>query len=208
VVVFGGHLPGRNNPIVYTEDYWETPLGALALDVAFASDLVADGAAQAAYRDFADNTVEIQLPFVKHFFPDSQLIAVHAPSSEQAVQLGELVEEMLQLRGLTGVYFGSADLTHYGPNYGFVPHSTGSAAVAWVKEENDRSLIEKALIMDATGLIKDAQTKQNTCSAGPIASVIASMSLRGVHAGKLIEYYTSYDIAPSSSFVGYAAIVY
>lgn len=208
IVVYGGHLQGSSNPIAYVEDYWETPLGALALDVAFVEDLVSEGAAQAAYRDFSDNTVEIQLPFVKHFFPDVPLIAVHAPASARAVRLGEVIEEMLRARGLTAAYLGSADLTHYGPNYGFVPHSTGAAAVKWVKEENDRSLIEKALAMDAPGLIRDARERQNTCSAGPIAAVIASMSKRGVLAGKLIDYYTSFDVSPGSSFVGYAAIVY
>ncbi len=208
VVILGGHLQGGSSPIVYTEDDWETPMGPLALDVAFAADLVSEGAAQAASRDFFDNTVEIQLPFVKHFFPGTPLIAVHAPASEKAVRLGEVVEGMLKSRGLTSVYLGSADLTHYGPNYGFVPHRTGPAAVAWVKEENDRSLIEKALAMDAAGLLKDASARQNTCSAGPIASVISSMAQRGVLAGKLIEYYTSFDVTPGSSFVGYAAIVY
>ena len=31
---------------------------------------------------------------------------------------------------------------------------------------------------------------------------------RGVTEGSLLDYYTSYDVMPNSSFVGYAAIVY
>lgn len=208
VVIYGGHLPGGTSPIVYMEDAWETPLGDLVMDASFSAELVSRGAGQAAYREFSDNTVEIQLPFVKHFFPDTPIIAVHAPASEDAMRLGQVVEEMLHSRGLSGVFIGSADLTHYGPNYGFAPRGTGAEAVKWVKEENDRSLIDKALALDATGLLQDALAKHNTCSAGPIASVIASMAQRGIQAGKLIEYYTSFDISPSSSFVGYAAIVY
>lgn len=208
VVIYGGHLSVGCEPIAYTEDAWETPLGDQPMDSSFCGELVSSGEAVAAYGGFSDNTVEIQLPFVKRFFPDIPVIAVHSPSSDGAVRLGEAVHGLLAKRGLTAIYLGSSDLTHYGPNYGFAPQGTGISAVKWVKEENDRSLIEKAVAMDARGLIQGARTLHNTCSAGPIASVIASVSLRGVKSGSLLEYYTSYDIAPNSSFVGYAAIVY
>ena len=115
---------------------------------------------------------------------------------------------MLAEKGLSAVFLGSSDLTHYGPNYGFSPKGTGSDAVDWVKNENDRSIIDKAVSMDAIGVIEDQRTRRNTCSAGPIASVVTSAADRGIAGGTLIEYYTSYDVMPGSSFVGYAAIVY
>jgi MEMO1 family protein len=208
VVIYGGHLPGGAEPVVYTEGSWETPFGPQAMDRNLAADLVSSGEAVAAYSDFADNTVEIQLPLVRRFFPDVRMIAIHSPASERAVRLGAAVSSLLTARGLTAVYIGSADFTHYGPNYGFSPKGTGAAALRWVKEENDRSLIEKALSMDAPGVLTEASAKRNTCSAGPIASVMTSVSALGVCEGKLLEYYTSYDISPDVSFVGYAAILY
>jgi MEMO1 family protein len=208
VVIYGGHLEAGRQPIIYTDDSWETPLGAQPLDSEISRKLVSAGEVVEANRSFSDNTVEIQLPLVRRFFPEVQVIAIHSPASERAVRLGEAVGALLEGEGLAAVYIGSADLTHYGPNYGFTPIKNLSEAVQWVKETNDRSLINKALAMDAHGLLEDARSKQNTCSAGPIASVIASMSRHGIPCGKLLEYYTSYDIAPSSSFVGYAAIVY
>jgi MEMO1 family protein len=208
VVVYGGHLPSGAEPIAYTDDSWETPFGPQPLDRDLSADLVSSGEAVAAYSDFADNTVEIQLPLVRRFFPDTPMIAVHSPASQRALQLGLAVNSLLSARGLTAVYIGSADLTHYGPNYGFSPKGTGAAALRWVKEENDRSLIDKALAMDATGVLGEASAKRNTCSAGPIASVIASVSALEVRQGSLLEYYTSHDIAPDVSFVGYAAILY
>ncbi len=208
VVVYGGHLPGGADPVVYTEGSWETPFGPQLMDYDLSADLVSSGEAVAAYRDFADNTVEIQLPLVRRFFPDVKMIAVHSPASRRAVQLGLAISSMLSAKGLTSVHIGSADLTHYGPNYGFSPKGTGAEALRWVKEENDRSLIDKALAMDATGVLTDASAKHNTCSAGPIASVVASMSALGVLQGNLLEYYTSHDISPDMSFVGYAAILY
>ena len=208
VVLYGGHLPAGRDPIAYTENVWETPLGDQPMDSATCANLVYAGEAVAAFRGFSDNTVEIQLPLVRRFFPDVPVIAVHSPASDGAIKLGEALETLLSEKGMTAVYLGSADLTHYGPNYGFTPQGIGIDAVKWVKEENDRSLIEKAVAMDAQGLLQEARTLQNTCSAGPIASVIASVSRRGAKSGSLLEYYTSYDIAPDSSFVGYAAILY
>jgi MEMO1 family protein len=208
VVLYGGHLPATSDPIVYTEEWWETPLGPQPMDALIAASLVNQGRATAASRMFSDNTVEIQLPLIKRFFPEVPLVAVHAPSSMTAVGLAHVVGDVLASKGLTAAYIGSADLTHYGPNYGFVPKGVGQAAVQWVKEDNDRALIEKALAMDAENLLNDARTKHNTCSAGPIAAVIASVAKLGVKQGKLLDYYTSYDVMPDSSFVGYAAIVY
>lgn len=208
IVIFGGHLSGDNAPIVYTEDSWDTPLGLMQLDQSTSDYLMAEGIAVAAPRTFSDNTVEVQLPMVKHFFPEVPVIAIHSPSSDAARALGSAMESYMQGKGLIAVYIGSADLTHYGPNYGFIPRGKGLEALKWVKEENDRVLIDQALAMDAEGLLRESRSRHNTCSAGPIASVIASESLRGVKKGFLIEYYTSYDVMPGSSFVGYAGIVY
>jgi AmmeMemoRadiSam system protein B len=80
--------------------------------------------------------------------------------------------------------------------------------VEWVKKENDKSLIDKALALDAEGLLTDAQSKHNSCSAGAIAAAVAHARVLGVTSGRLIEYYTSYDVAPNSGFVGYAGILF
>lgn len=208
VVVYGGHLGGGSKPIIYTEDEWETPFGPVMMDSDLARELAASGDAMPATPRFADNTVEIQMPLVKNFFPEVPVIAVHSPASAAAVLLSSALDAALESKGLKAVYIGSADLTHYGPNYGFTPKGIGPEAVAWVKNENDKSLIDRAVAMDSTGLLEGAAQKHNTCSAGPIASVIASAAARGVSQGRLLEYYTSFDIIPDSSFVGYAAIVY
>ncbi|MBI5571263.1 MAG: AmmeMemoRadiSam system protein B [Desulfomonile tiedjei] len=208
VVVYGGHLQDGSDPIAYTEDWWDTPLGPQPMDAQLVSGLISSGDVAAAARMFADNTVEIQLPIVRRLFKDIPIVAIHSPGGSGAIRLGETVSRLLEEKGLSAVYIGSADLTHYGPNYGFVPKGVGAEAVRWVKEENDRVLIDHALAMDPESLLREARTRHNTCSAGPIASVIASVARHGVKSGTLLEYYTSYDVIPDSSFVGYAGIVY
>jgi AmmeMemoRadiSam system protein B len=103
------------------------------MDRDFSANLVTTGEAAPAHSDFADNTVEIQLPMVRRFFPDVPIVAVHSPASERAVRLGAAVTSLVSARGLKAVFIGSADLTHYGPNYGFSPKGTGAAARGWVK---------------------------------------------------------------------------
>ncbi len=208
VVLYGGHLRASSTPIVYTESEWETPYGSLALYKSAAQRLISRKNAVAANAGFNDNTVEIQLPFIKKFFPNSQVLAVHAPASAEAAKLSSAIHDIVQDENISVVYIGSADLTHYGPNYGFFPKGTGPESVRWVKEENDRSLVLKTLNGDFGGVIEDSEEKFNTCSAGPIAAVIASVGLHGIKQGRLLEYYTSYDVMPGNSFVGYAGILF
>lgn len=208
IVLYAGHLSGSSPAIVYADQGWETPMGTHPLDYETALELSEKGSVKIAGRDFMDNTAEVQLPFLAYFFPDVPTLAVHSPSSHEAIELGRTITQHYASKNLSAIYIGSADLTHYGPNYGFTPKGTGPQALKWVKEENDRRLVENALDMNATELINDAAPTKNTCSAGPIASVIASCKERDVSKGHLVEYYTSYDISPGDSFVGYAAIVY
>jgi hypothetical protein len=208
VVVFGGHLPGGHAPIAYVEDGIETPFGVKPIDFEFSNGLVKSGMAVAAGANFADNTIEVLLPFVAYFFPNAKIIAVHSPSSGESLSLARTIKRFLDEKDLSASFLGSADLTHYGPNYGFSPKGAGPSSVNWVKENNDRSLVDNAVHMRADELIKDASIRHNTCSAGPIASIIEVARLSGASQGLLLDYYTSYDVMPGSSFVGYASIVY
>jgi hypothetical protein len=155
-----------------------------------------------------DNTVEIQLAMVKYFFPEAKLLAVRSPVSLKAKELGEAVADIAQTEGISLVAIGSTDLTHYGPNYGFLPKGFGQKDVEWVKQENDKGFIDRALEMDIEGLLNHAEENDSACSAGAAASAIATCKALGAKKGTLLDYYTSYEVLPDDSFVGYAGIVY
>jgi hypothetical protein len=80
--------------------------------------------------------------------------------------------------------------------------------VEWVKQENDRGFVDRALKMDAEGLLKHALENDSACSAGAAISAMATCKALGSDKGVLLDYYTSYDIMPDDSFVGYAGILY
>jgi len=103
--------------------------------------------------------------------------------------------------------FGSTDLTHYGPNYGWAPKGFGAEAVKWVKEVNDKRFVDLALKLDAAGMLKAAAQDQSACSAGGAVAAVAAAKKEGATKAILTDYYTSYDVMPGDSFVGYAGIV-
>ncbi len=208
VVIYGGHLSPEDIPRMVMEQRWETPLGDIEVEWEFARSLATRVEIRPESPASGDNTIEIQLPMVKYFFPDSKLLAIRAPSSFKAQSLGEEVARLANERGLTVLAIGSTDLTHYGPNYGLVSKGIGLPALKWVRDENDKLFIDYALKMDAKGLINHANKNDSACSAGAAASAIATCRTLGAEKGHLIDYYTSYDIMPDESFVGYAGIVY
>ncbi|UCF98783.1 MAG: AmmeMemoRadiSam system protein B [Spirochaetaceae bacterium] len=206
IVVVGGHLAPHSGLLAAFEDGYETPLGVLE----------SDGELLKALRDtlslhedrYADNTVEVQLPLLKYLHPDARALYLRASPSEEALKLGvELAAAAGRLNRQIAVV-GSTDLTHYGDNYGFTPHGTGPGAVKWVKEVNDRRIVEALLAVELEKALDLARREQSACSVGGAVAAARFAQAMGAVRGELLEYRTSYDIAPSSFFVGYAGIIY
>jgi len=208
VVIYGGHLSPEDLPRVVTEEAWETPLGDIEIHIDFVKNLMKQIETEKESPSSGDNTIEIQLAMVKCFFPKAKLLAIRSPLSLKAKTLGEAVAEIAQKEGISILAIGSTDLTHYGPNYGFLVKGIGPSAVKWVMEQNDKGFVDRALRMDIEGLIKHALENDSACSAGAAASAMATCKAMGAEKGILLDYYTSYDILPDESFVGYAGIVY
>jgi MEMO1 family protein len=205
VCVFGGHLGGNSPPLLVAEDAWQTPLGELPLATSFYQPL----AQRLTLREErpGDNTIEVQLPLVKYFFPQARVLAIRSPHSATAVELGQAVVAVARELKVDILAFGSTDLTHYGPNYGFAPQGYGPQAVKWVKEVNDKKFIDQALKLDGAGMLKAAAQDQSACSAGGAVAAVAAARAEGATKAALIDYYTSYDVMPGDSFVGYAGIL-
>lgn len=206
VCIFGGHLGGNSPPLLVTEDAWETPLGEAPLATAFYKPLSAKMTLKP--EPPGDNTIEVNMPFIKHFFPKSQVLAIRAPQADAALKLGEAVAEVARDLGKSILFFGSADLTHYGPNYGWAPKGYGADAVQWVKEVNDKRFLDAVLKLDGPGAIAAATEDQSSCSAGAPAAAMAGAKKLGAAKAHLVDYYTSYDIMPGDSFVGYGGVVW
>lgn len=208
VAVYGGHLGPEEPPLIVTEEVWETPFGEIGIDQELVKGLMGQMDTRKESPTSGDNTIEVHLAMIKYFFPHAKLLAIRPPLSLGAISLGQEVAQMAQKKGISLLAIGSTDLTHYGPNYGLLNKGVAPASLEWVKKENDREWIDLALRMDMEGLLGHAQRNSSACSAGAAASAIASCKALGATQGTLLDYYTSYDILPDESFVGYAGIVY
>ena len=208
VVLYGGHLSAEDLPRVVTEEACETPIGDIETHAGFVKTLMGKLEIKKESPASGDNTIEVQLAMVKYFFPKAKLVALRSPLSLKAETLGREVADIAKKEGISIVAIGSTDLTHYGPNYGFMRKGLGPASVEWVKNINDKGFIERALKMDAEGLLQHAVENDSACSAGAAVSAMATCKALGAEKGVLLDYYTSYDIMPDDSFVGYAGILY
>ncbi len=107
---------------------------------------------------------------------------------------------------------GSTDLTHYGLNYGLSKGMKKEDALNWIKEVNDKKMINKILTMQGFSIHETASENQNACGAGAIAATMGAISeAYPEFKPKLIDYKTSYDLCPeygSQNIVGYAGILF
>ena len=209
LVIFGTHLYPDAPVAVMKEGAWETPLGDLIIHESFARELCLQVPFDIeTQNDAPDNTIEVQLPFIKYFWKDIKILPISAPPSPKSVEMGKIVAEVAQKMGLKILILGSTDLTHYGPNYGYTPKGRGKAALQWVSEINDRSVIAAILSMDPLNIIRDAQQKHNACCAGAAAAALSAGMAMGAVESRLVTYATSHEKSPGESFVGYTGIVF
>lgn len=206
VAVVGGHLSPGDGVLAAFEQGYETPLGTVAADLELLACL--RKRLEVAEDRWADNTVEVHLPLLRHLVPRARVLALRAAPSGEALALGEALAACAAQLGRRLVVIGSTDLTHYGPNYGFTPRGTGPEALAWVRGQNDRRLVEALLAHRYEEALELARRERSACSAGGAVAAARFASLGGSVRGRLLEYATSHDLLPGSSFVGYAAISY
>jgi AmmeMemoRadiSam system protein B len=210
LLVFGMHLrPGAPNHIM-TAGALETPFGDLP---------VASGLAEALTKKFQfkvetvsdftpDNTIELQLPFIRYFFKEIPIVPLGIPPTEAALAIGEGAVSAAADLGLTVKVIGSTDLTHYGANYGFSPHGTGEKAARWVRDENDRTMVEAIVAMAPEKVLQEAASRLNACCSGAVATTITAARDLGADRGHVVSYTTSYEKSPGDSLVGYVGVVF
>jgi len=215
-VLFGtahGYFGPR--PAVDDSGSWRTPLGTVEIDGSLREALLAEELVvsdDAAHR--REHSIEVQVPFIQHLFPDARILPVIVPPHPAAAAFGERAADLLAAQRTSVVYIGSTDLTHYGPRYAFTPAGPGAEGVRWAHEVNDAEFIDAALHLEPERLLTGALNKQNACGPGAAAAAIAAARKRGATAGVLLAQTNSNQVMRdtmgtiSRDSVGYAAIVF
>jgi len=212
VAILGGHL-SSGDPILYgDEDDFDCTVRDAENDIEMLNALKVElknvGIQEIASDRDIDNSVEIILPLAGLRFPEARILWLRVPPDYKAKELGAALFRAASSCKKQLVAIASSDLTHYGPNYGFMPRGLGELAVQWVRNENDRGFINAALEMDADKVLKHAKNNFSACSSGAVAAAISFALNAGAKHSLLIEHKLSFDIHPDRSFVGYASIAF
>ncbi len=210
VVIFGMHLHADAMPRIMPAGGIETPFGVVEVDKDLCRHLIKRFSfREESARHFSpDNTIELQLPFIKYFFKNAKVVPMGVPPAAIAPEIGAAVVEIAKEQARKIAVVGSTDLTHYGSNFGLTHYGTGSAAHEKVRQREDRRIIDLMQTMDPMAVITEALASHNACCSGAVAAAIAASRSLGATNALLTEYATSYDISPAESFVGYAGIVF
>lgn len=216
-IIFGAaHSYFGNLPAVYDRGFWETPLGQIAVDQELAESIIDTGTAvREPHAHLSEHSIEVQVPFIQHFFPGSKILPIIVPPRENAIELGEAAGKIIENRENTKIVcIGSTDLTHYGPRYGFIPMGIGQKALQWAHNVNDMRFIELAMQMEPLKLMADAAENGNACGPGAAAATISAAKIMGAQKGILLGHTNSNDVLikergqASNDSVGYAAIIF
>ena len=216
-VIFGAaHSYYGSSPALYDKGSWLTPLGEVAIDEELADAVLKGDAAVSDTRAHEyEHSIEVQVPFVQHFFADAKILPILVPPIEEAVALGEAVGDIISADEKKKIVcIGSTDLTHYGPRYGFTPMGIGSDAFQWAGEVNDQQFIDLALKLQPQRMLTSAAENSNACGAGAAAAAVAAAKKLGKTKGLLLAHTNSNEVmlqkmgTSSADSVGYAAIVF
>lgn len=212
-VIFGTvHRPIPSNA-VYARGSWLTPFEEVPIDEELADKLIESAEGMLESSESAhdgEHSIEVQMPFLKYFFPQAKAVPILALPTGDASAVGSRVGEYLRDNDIDAAVVGTTDLTHYGDSYMFTPGGYGPDALDWMKR-NDARIIELAAGMQSEKIVPEANENMNACGAGAMAAVVAAAKSLGCADGLTIEYTTSYDVVPERAFrmaVGYVGMIF
>jgi hypothetical protein len=189
---------GRAMAIV-SEGDWETPLGNVPIDSAFAAALKRRcpllDEDSAAHR--SEHAAEVELPFLQTLQPQLKFvpIALGTGQFEALKQLGDAIADVIAAQNNRVLIVASSDMNHY-----------ESDSITRVK---DQAAIEPILALDARALY-DVVTQNNIsmCGFGPAVAMLTAAKNLGATSAELVKYATSGDISGDlDTVVGYAGVI-
>ncbi len=210
IILLGAHMHRQSEPFILGHGAVETPFGDIEVDTELVDRICAGISIRkrppAKFPD--ENTLELQNPFIRYFFPQAKIVIMGvAPSFFAPVIGATAVAEAGQLSRKIRV-IGSTDMTHYGPDFGLTSAGSGEKAVDWVTHKNDRTAIEAMKRMAEEEIIHEGLTHQNMCCPGAAAATVAAVKKMGAVRALELDYATSFEKSAAPSFVGYAGILY
>jgi len=200
IILCGGHLPQKSPILSWPEECVETPLGEIIINQPLIHRMSKHFSLK--WEQDPDNSLEIHLPILRYFQHTVRLIPLRLPPDR--VLIPSLMEWLFQETKGEAVVIGSADLTHYGPNYQFI--LPGNPSAEEILEGQDKDFLTALTRFDYSTAYDLALQKRASCSAGAAAAAAHWAQLKGRREGEVLEMKSSYHIHPGKSFVGYGVV--
>lgn len=184
------HFSGAS---IVTSGAFETPLGLLHVDEAFALRLAQETELASLAPHEPEHSLEVELPFLQMVMDAPLIVPVlfGAEPSPWYAQFGRSLGRMLDPSDLVVI---STDLSHYLSNAAAHHRDRASLAKLMQQDCND---FERAALRDEVSM----------CGAAAVEAGMACALERGASKWQLLDYRTSGDVCGDTSrVVGYAAV--
>ncbi len=197
IILIGfSHRRYYNAISVYDRGSFETPLGPLPIDEGLAQKLILSHDKfyfnAEAFKD--ENSVELELPFIRHAFKDKKIkivpIAIGVQSYENARILADSLYELLKDKDKF-LIVASTDLSHFHP-YGEA-NAIDGLAIETIRKFDPKELFDKTSF-----------EKCEFCGIGPVVAAMIAAKKLGANSVEILKYANSGDTAGrKDNVVGY-----
>jgi AmmeMemoRadiSam system protein B/AmmeMemoRadiSam system protein A len=208
VVIASDHQSPLSDPIsVWAEGGFETPLGAVPVDVELAQALV-EAEPRIAFDPTThegEHPIEIELPFLQRVCPHCAIVPILMGSDDEATvrMLADALLDVLPTQG--AVVIASSDLSHY-PSREDAARVDGATlgAIETGEPERVRAAIDTSMEEGIPSLATCA------CGRGPILVTMHVAAGLGADTVTLLRYANSADSPYGSAdrVVGYGAVMF
>ncbi len=205
LLAFSHHYPIRGVAVSEYDGY-ETPLGLVKVDRETCNALLKKNLFTV-HKEAEDreHSIEIQIPFLQTVLKDFRIVPLMVGSLASDDDYRAVADSLRKVSDEKTLFIVSSDMTHYGPNYGYVPFREN---VKKNLKTLDSGAIEKILNKDSDGFKEYCLTTDITiCGTRPIALLLHLLDNNAK--GTLINYATSGEILNDfTNSVSYAAIAF
>lgn len=199
VVICPNHTGMGRALAIMSEGAWETPLGRIPIDGAFAAALMQRCPLlqedSSAHR--SEHAIEVELPFLQMRQPHLRFvpIALGTRDFEVLEELGNAIADAVAAHCKPVLLVASSDMNHY-----------ESDAITRVKDER---AIAPILALDARALYDVVMQEHiSMCGFGPAVAMLTAAWRLGATSAELVRYATSGDISGGRDMVvGYAGLI-
>lgn len=210
-VILGPNHSGRGSGVsVMTEGVWKTPLGEISINTQLAEQIQTGIIDKDETAHSYEHSIEVQLPFLQFISGENKFeivpICLMMQDYETSQEIGNILASVIKKSKKSIVVIASSDFSHAGFNYMSMPPA--GVKVEDYAERQDKKAISRILDMDPEGLINIVQQENITmCGYGPVSAMLVASKELGAKKVDLLKYGTSCEVYPSSSCVGYGALV-